>query len=174
MTLDQLHREYGFYLLTCLRMYGVPEGECEDVRQNLYVRLIESQYDLTTIRAPKGFCATLARRAAIDLHRGWNPTMEPADIVTNDGDTMDHPELTRQAMTIWGAITTDSQMSRIERALEEATRFTVAPGITAFDLIIYLIQDMTHKEIAAKFSVTRRETVSGWLKKWYNHAKTLK
>jgi DNA-directed RNA polymerase specialized sigma24 family protein len=169
LNVHNLHAGYGDYLLRCLRLYGVKPDDCEDARQDIYLRLLESDRDLSTVRTPRGFCAKIARDMAIDHMRksGRTPTMEQSIIITGDGFSGDHPELDKIAFRKWGEITDNPNVTRIEQALELAEMYVCDEllEVTAYDLIADLLYGLTMEQVAEKHSVAK-STVTLWLRDW--------
>lgn len=168
MTVEKLHTEYGGYLLKCLRLYGVPESECEDVRQDIYLKLLEKKCDLSKVKTPKGFCATIARNAAIDFLRkaGSAPEVESLTVII-DGEEKLHPGLNKIAVAQWEAIIGNTNMERIQEAIELAQLYDLQDGgPTAYEVIEDLLYGLNMKQIGEKHGVSRH-TVSRWLQEWY-------
>ncbi|MFA7286959.1 MAG: hypothetical protein WC052_04850 [Patescibacteria group bacterium] len=168
MTVERLHISYGGYLLTCLRLYGVPEQECEDVRQDIYLRLLESKRKISDDNI-KGFCSKIARDAAVDFKRKSDrtPTMESMSIVDEHGMTSMHPELDAQALARWETMIANPNKERIEQALELAQMYECQPGgPTAYEVIDDLLFGLSMEQIGEKHNVAKA-TISRWMSDWY-------
>jgi RNA polymerase sigma factor (sigma-70 family) len=168
MDVGRLHTEFGDYLLTCLRLYGVPDAECEDVRQDLYLKLLEKG---RTIRdtSVKGFCSKIARDAAVDYLRKADrmPTMENCIVVDEDGVEGLHPELNQMAIARWKEITGNPNAERILEALELSEMYEMQPGgPTAREVIEDLLYGLTQAQIAEKHGLSQ-QMISKWLRGWY-------
>lgn len=168
MTLEEMHNNYGNYLLACLRLYGVPEQECEDVRQDLYLKLLKNKFDLSFIRHPKGFCSCMSHRAAIDWLRkaGRTPPMVSLSISDEESGERSYPELDTMAAFEWGSIVDNPNTERIARAMELAEEYEVQPGLTAQEVINDLLCDLSEEQIGDKYGVSHM-TVSRWMQEWY-------
>lgn len=169
MTLTELHNEHGRYLLTCLRLYGVPEQECEDVRQDLYLKLLENETDLTKVRHARGFCSTITRRVAIDWLRKNSraPSVESCVVVDENGIEAMHPEIDAIMVSRWESIVANTNVGRIEQALELAQMHDCRPGgPTAHEVVADLLYGLTMEQIGEKHGVNK-STVSRWVKEWY-------
>jgi len=168
MTIETLHIDYGDYLLKCLRGYGVPAQECEDVRQDIYLKLLENGTDLSTIRQPKGFCSCIAHNAAVDWQRKAKrtPIMESVSIVGDDGCESAHPELNAQAVVAWEVMMGNSKTEYVAQALELARTYECEPGVTIYEVIAGLLYGSTMKQVGKKYGVSHM-TVSRWVRDWH-------
>ncbi len=168
MTIEQLHNDFGDYLLLCLRFYGVPMQECADVRQDLYLKLLENKRDLSCVKHPRGFCSKIARDAAIDRLRktGRTPLMVSLTIPDEEGGERSHPELDTVAISEWEHIVSNPNTERIAEVMELAAEYEVQPGLTAQEAITDLLCDLSQEQIGDKYGVSQSE-VSRWLQDWY-------
>lgn len=164
MTVEQLHIQHGAYLLTCLRLYGVPESECEDVRQNLYLKLLESKTPIEE-KIAKGYCATIARNAAIDYKRK-TVSAPPFVSVSSDEDNATRPEIDSLAFTDWQRVVSDYDTERIVRALELSQTFVSQGHVPICHILNSLLEGFTLAEIGKEYGVDKA-TISRWLKDWH-------
>lgn len=168
MDVGTLHTEYGDYLLTCLRLYGVPEQECEDVRSDLYLKLLEKDVAIRDTNV-KGFCSRIARNAAVDYLRKADrmPTTESMLMVDEEGIEGLHPELNTIAVARWEEITGNPNAERIAEALELSEMYEMQPGgPVAREVIEDLLYGLTLEQIGEKHELSKA-TVSRWLRDWY-------
>ena len=167
MTLKALHIDFGDYLLKCLRLYGIPEYECEDVRQDLYLKLLENHTDLSCITQPKGFCSCIARNAAINrsLKIKRTPIMESITSTDKENHDIDCPELDTLTVAEWEILISNPNTDRIAQALELAQVYECEPGVTAYEVIAHLLCDLTMTQIASKYGLNK-STISRWVRDW--------
>ncbi len=172
MIVEQLHTDYGDYLLKCIQMYGVAEDDCEDVRQDIYLKLLETKRVIRDTNV-KGFCSKLARDAAVDYLRKRSrcPTVESLMIVDENGVAGIHPEIDTMMVRNFQSMMGSSNIERIARALQWATEYRVTEDVTAYDIIADLLYGLTTVQIADKYEVDRR-TVARWFQKWYKHVRS--
>lgn len=169
MTLTKLHNDHGDYLLYCLRMYGVSGAACEDVRQDIYLKMLERETDLSKIdRTPRGFCSTVCRHAAFNWLRGKRraPSMESLIVISPTGFEGMHPEVDKHAAETWDRIANNPTGERIREALVLAQLWDCQPGgPTAFDVMADLLYGITMADIGVKEGVSKA-TVSRWMREW--------
>ena len=167
MTVEQLHTEHGKYILTCLKLYGVPAQECQDVRQDLYLRLLEVDKVIHDDHV-KGFCSKIARDMAYDWLRKQSrtPLMEAVITIDDEGFEGIHPVLTAQTMARWESIVSNANVERIAQALQLALIYEVDPGITAHEVIADILYGLNMTQIGTKHGFSKA-TVSRWMKEWY-------
>lgn len=172
MTLAQLHDKHGDYLLKCLRVYGVPKQECEDVRQDLYLKLLEKKTDLTKITYEKGFCSRITRNAAFNWLRKTRRASTignlcvPILIAGEGGAETVRPEMDALATARWQAVVDNPNTERIAQALELAQLYECQPETTAYEVIADLLYGLTLEQIGRKHDVGRM-TISRWMQDWH-------
>lgn len=166
MTVEKLHTDFGDYLLRCLRLYGVADDACEDVRQDLYLRLLESQRTIRDTHI-KGFCSKITRDAAVDWLRKENraPAMVDCVIVDEDGFEGMHPEIESNIVRKWESAMGDPNIMRISEALGLAQTYWCDPGVTAYDVLADLLYGLTMEQVGEKHGVSK-STVSRWVRDW--------
>ena len=168
MKLTTFFEAYNNYLLKCIRMYGVPEQDCQDVLGEVYSRMWEKQIVIRPTGI-KGFCATLARNAAYSYLRKLKN--EPCYVQIDDEAFKEgHPSLNNISMKQWSSIIDNPNASRIEEALELAKTYEVQPDLTAFQLIADIMVGLTHEQIGEMYGV-QRVTVSRWITGWHRWIK---
>jgi len=168
MNVKQLHDEYGKYLLKCLYLYGVPKQECEDLRQDLYTRLLEYNHD-EEIRNPKGFCANMARNMAFNWLRNTHskPKIEPIMLAAQNNDNCTtHPDLEISAVAQWERMMDNPNAERIIQGLEVAKVYKCDSETFAIDLIADLLYGLNYSQIGEKYNVSNA-AICQWLKAWY-------
>ena len=167
MTITQLHKEHGTYLLCCLRVYGVPNAECEDVRQNLYLKLLNNNTKIenTIVR---GFCSTICHNAAFSWlrHKRLAPEIDKLTVLNPEGIEGIHPCINSSDVAKWELLTTNATTGRIYDALVSSESWECQPGgPTAYAVISDLMYGLTMKEIGNKRGVSKA-TVSRWMTDW--------
>ncbi|MDX2179476.1 MAG: sigma-70 family RNA polymerase sigma factor [Bryobacteraceae bacterium] len=125
---DRLYERYS-RLVHGILLAHVPYADAEDLMQDVFLQAIEKLGTLSDPRAVGGWLATIARRRAIDFHRGRRPT-EP--IENHDRGRSDSRG---EALLVLAEI----------RHLPEAYRET---------LILRLVEGMTGPEIAERTGLT--------------------
>jgi len=161
---ERLHVEYGAYLLKCLQLYGVPADECEDVRQDIYLRLLTSKPTLDD-RAMRGLCARLARNAAADFRRAkgrqittvpWPYDDDPLAII-----------IEQRSYDAWKTVVSTSRMEDVEEAflLTTGHNYECAPNVPMIEILFDLVDGRSHEDIGERFGVNFR-TIAKWIAKW--------
>lgn len=171
MTVEQLHKQHGDYLLRCLRFYGVPVCDAEDVRQDIYLALLTRKHDIRDERV-RGFCSKIAKNAAESYRRKQECRIdeEPLFLLGPDGCETMHPVVDQLSTERWSEQLGGVASNRIEAAAELATSYIVADGITAFELLSHVIYGLSYEQIADIYNTTPA-IVRGWLQRWRKHAR---
>lgn len=161
---EYLHVEHGAYLLKCLYRYGVPQGECEDVRQDIYLRLLTAKPTLNT-SAMRGLCARLAHNAAVDFRRArsrqittvpWPYDDDPLAVI-----------IEQRSYDAWKATVATSRIEDVEEAFLLTTGFNYecAPDVPMIEILFDLVDGRSHEDIGERFGVNFR-TIAKWLHDW--------
>jgi len=163
---EQLHTKFGPYLLTCLNRYGVPKDDCEDVRQDLYLRLLVAKTEIGPIESKKGLCSYLARNAASDYRRAKGRRVPTVSCTfTEDDPAM--AEAMQYFITHNLVYAYPVDLERIQLALQ----VTITNGyecdgrVSILDIIYDLVDGKTYTEIGERFDVNK-STVCRWLNDW--------
>ena len=91
---DTLVARFGPLITSVTRRYGLSPGDADDVRQNVWLHLVEHLADLREPRALPGWIATTARRETLRVLSGRR-RVEPVDPQTDtrlDTVTTDEPD----------------------------------------------------------------------------------
>jgi len=171
MTLSNLHIMHGRYILTCLKLYGVSEQDCEDVRQDIYVHLLETKHKIENTYV-KGFCAKIARNAAIDYARKNKNTLKTIPFSCNiDNDPAEViAELDAKSLAKWNEVIGNVNTDRIEKAIELSQEYECKPGVPIYEIIVDLLLGLSLEDIGGKYCITK-SAVHQWLQKWYTYLK---
>jgi DNA-directed RNA polymerase specialized sigma24 family protein len=166
MTLTELHTEHGDYLLRCLRLYGVPEQDCEDARQDIYLHLLDQYVEIANTNV-RGFCSHLARNEAVNWKRKHDrmPRADQCVCIDADGFSGEVPEMDQLACKRWDEVADNPNVERIAAALELAKQYQCDPEITAYDLLADLLYGLTIAQIAEKHGVNP-DTIKRWVREW--------
>lgn len=171
MTITELHTKHGKYLLDCLRLCGVPADACEDVRGNIYLKLLKKS---NMVEDCQGLVAKIARNASIDYHRVTNSKgkEKPVQVYSNlTGDEVTIEELNKKSMEMWSASMDSIVMGRIESALVGASAYFFTPSITALMLLEMQMYGLNTDQIGEIFNCSGR-TIRNWLNVWKKHARS--
>lgn len=167
MTITDFHNQYGYYLTACLHKSGIPLEECEDARQDIYLKLLELKFIIRD-NCAKGLCSKIAKHYAIDRYRKQSIRSEMVDIQ----DLTVKKELDQATLFDWLSENGKSAMDLAIEAVSQSESFMVADGISAFMLINDVFNGMTQRAMAEKYGVAPM-TINRWLKRWYKHARTI-
>jgi len=160
---EQLHTKFGPYLLACLNRYGVPEDDCEDARQDLYLCLLTTEVPLYL---GKGFCSHMARYIALKYHRTRSRRIKTVSCAFTEDD----PVMIEAAQYFMAHNLLQSQSVNLER-IDRALRVTITADyecdgrVSILDIIYDLVDGKTYTEIGERFDVNK-STVCRWLNDW--------
>jgi len=156
MTVEKLHREYGKYLLTCLRVRGLSLDDAQDVRQNIYMYLLITKHEIHD-EGIKGFCSSIARNAAISFHE--QATTAERNKENCSGGLMVH-ELEHLCY----------HDDRILAASRIAAEYHITDGannvVPILDTLLLVAEGISQEQIAEQYGVDH-STVARWLADWY-------
>lgn len=195
-TIADVHTQYGRLLLMLLRGFGVPADDREDVRQDIYVRLLQQKIDPE--RCTPSFLGSVAKSAANMYRRqryGFlmcgacgerytaksgvcsacgTPHNKRQDVslveFDEDGNLEVNEELEQLAERQWVQAMEDSaRHADAYYALDLARLYRCgATDYTAYDLINMLHNGWSHERMATECQVADR-TVRKWLREWYKY-----
>jgi len=164
VTVETLHIKHGNYLLKCLRYRGIPEQECEDIRQDIYLKLLKSRRIIYDVNIT-GLCSKIARDAAADWFRKQNHAPET---VSSEGDfgNDEGKEINAKIVADWQVMMGDSNSNRINQAIELAQIYECATGVTIYEILAYRVAGFSEDDIKERYGVDQA-TISRWLSKWH-------
>ena len=161
-----------------LKACSVPVADLEDVRQNLYLKLLESETSVLPENISVRWLTQICRRMAQDFVAKKETeidhiSFEQNRIETHDDESRVIPTLTdQQSMRTWVNEVTSNAPARISSGLELSKTFTVSAEhkVTAYMLIAHLAAGLGEAEIGEFYGVTK-QAIDKWLKKWHKHVK---
>jgi len=134
-----LYREYGrLVYAVALRVLGRSDL-AEEATQQTFVRAWQAADRIDTDRDPAPWLATIAKRAAIDIHRreSRRPTRPLDDVAAGDPAVVSLPPDLGAVDAVW----------QVRRAIESL------PAEEAAIARLQHVDGLTHREIAAKLGV---------------------
>jgi hypothetical protein len=162
MNLTDIHNLYGNYILAVLRSHGVLQDDLEDLRQDVYLKLLKTKRRVkNTPENIKRFLRIVCVTTAADYrkHRAL-VSMETISVLDSDGFEAACPEVESQIFQMWESASGSMSADRIEEALDHASGWLVCVStktgvLYMLEVLDLLIQGYTLKQVTGQLGYTQ-------------------
>lgn len=174
--LSSIHRQYGNYILDCIRLNGVSSiDDALDIRQNVYLGLFKRSIKakLPECQSLTGYIKRATHNAVVDFRNTQRRENILFDWINDDHDHIGRKmdEITFQH---WMNENRELEL-RILKAIEFLNEYSPSIGVSMRAIINYVYDGMTAEQIAERLQ-TKTGTVFSWISRFRedlrNHMKS--
>ena len=165
--LATIHRQYGNFILDCIRLSGVSSiDDALDIRQDVYLRLFRRSISdqLPDSQSLAGYIKRATQHATTDFRKSQCRETILFDWTNDEHDDVIGYKMDDVSFTNW--LNTNREIeSRILKAIEFLSQYSPASGVSMSMVIADVYDGKTAEEIAERFE-TKSGTVFSWISRF--------
>jgi DNA-directed RNA polymerase specialized sigma24 family protein len=164
--LAAIHRQYGNFILDCIRLSGVSSiDDALDIRQDVYLRLFRRSISakLPDCQSLAGYIKRATQHATTDFRKSQCREKILFDWTNNEHDVIGY-KMDDVSFTNW--LNTNREIeSRILKAIDFLNQYSPTQGVSMSMVIADVYDGKTAEEIAERFE-TKAGTVFSWISRF--------